>query len=443
MSKKYNMVSFGCQMNVSDSEFINGLMEMEQDGWVQSGNLDECDLVLMNTCVVRNTAEQRAKSRLMTLKPYKKRNPEMIVGVCGCLAQKDGQQLLDDFPFVDLVVGTRELSKIQNIVAEVERTQQRFVCVDDIDQPASLNAVPIHKDDMKGFITITYGCNNDCTFCIVPKTRGREWSRPAMDLVEEAQRMVDLGIKEITLLGQNVNSYNDGKNNFADLLARVDGVKGLERLRFTTSNPQDCTFDVLDAIRDLDSVCEHLHLPVQAGNDRVLEIMNRQYTRERYKEIIEGLRSRVPGVTVSTDIIVGFPGETEVEFEDTLRLAEEVRWDSAYTFVFSPRSGTVADTMDDPVPLTVKKSWLGRLMRTIDGIAAEKNAGLVGETFEILVEGTSRRSDKNSMGRTRGNKTVILDNAVPQRGDIIRVEITEAAKHTLFGKAVSPDVVLV
>lgn len=433
--RKYNLFSFGCQMNVADMEFLTGVLQGK--GWEPEDDLERCDLILMNTCVVRETAEQRARARLAQLKPLKASRPELMIGVAGCLAQKEGRQILEDFPFVDMVVGTRELHKVGMLVDELGERREQHVCVEDIDKPTLLPAEPLRGDNLKGFLTITYGCDNDCTFCIVPTTRGREWSRPANDLVDEVHRLVDAGYKEVTLLGQNVNSYHDGTHDFSDLMRRIDRETGIARIRFTTSNPQDTTDKLLDTMAETPSVCEHHHLPVQAGNNRVLREMARKYTRERYIEIIEGLRARMPEIAITTDIIVGFPGETYEEFLETKSLAEIAQWDGAYTFVYNARGGTPAARLADKIPVKEKKKWLAELIEVTERITVERNAAEVGRVAEALVEGPSRRNAAQSMGRTRGNKVVVLEDDAAKRGDIVTVEITDAGAHTLFGRVLS------
>jgi tRNA-2-methylthio-N6-dimethylallyladenosine synthase len=434
----YAIVTYGCQMNEHDSEIMAGLLESRGLSRVE----DEvgADVVLFNTCTVRDGAEHRAYGRIDSLRGAKRANPEMILAICGCSAQDKGQELLERFPHIDLVVGTRDYVKIDQLVEEVHRSQQRLVAIDDVDKPLSLPVVPARRSSLKAFVNIMFGCNNRCTFCIVPKTRGEEYSRPLPDIVEEVRRLVSQGFREVCLLGQNVNSYTDAsRHDFSDLLHALDQIDGLWRIRYTTSNPKSARHRHLSAIAECSKVMENLHLPVQSGNNRVLRAMKRAYNIERYKFLVALYRDLVPGGALTTDMIVGFPTETEAEFSDTLRLVEQVRFDQQFMFMYSPRRGTVAaDTLPNDVPLAVKKQRLERLIRLQEEISLEINRAEQGRLHEVLVEGPSRRGD-DLMGRTRTDKAVVFPGDPALVGQLVTVRITEASAHTLRGEVVGAD----
>lgn len=435
---RYAIVTYGCQMNDNDSEILAGILESR--GFVRTGGEADADVVIVNTCVVREGAEERALGRLQAMKPLKTRNPEMVIAIAGCMAQKEGRTLLERVPHADLVVGTRDIFKIGHLVDEVRRTGERLLSIEDIDQPVFLDAQPVRrKSGLKGLVTIMYGCNNFCSFCIVPKTRGREVSRPLEEVRTEVQSLADLGYREVMLLGQNVNSYRHNGRDFADLLEAVDGITGIERVRFITSHPKDCTDRLIDAMAHLPKVCENIHLPVQAGSNRVLRRMKRFYTKDHYLDLLARLRERVPGVTVTTDLIAGFPDETDEDFEETYDLLERARWDSAFTFMYSPREGTKSAQWHDSVPLEAKRHRLQRLAGRQEQISGEVNAAMLGQTVEVLVESVSRRSESEMMGRTRGDKCVIFAGEKSLLGQLAQVRVTDTHPHTLFGELTPAD----
>lgn len=438
--KTFRIVTYGCQMNEHDSEIMAGLLQGR--GYVRCES-DDADVVLFNTCTVRDGAEQRAYARINTLKNLKK--PDAIMGICGCAAQDQGLALLEKFPHIDLVVGTRDYVKIDSLIAEVERTNQRFVSVDDIDQPLSLPTLPARRSGLKAFVNIMFGCNNRCTFCIVPQTRGVEYSRPLEDIVNEVRDLISKGYKEVTLLGQNVNSYVDlQKHDFSDLLHALNELEGLWRIRYTTSNPKSARSRHLSAIAECEKVMENLHLPVQSGNDRILREMKRAYNISRYHYLVDMYRDLVPTGSLSTDMIVGFPSETEEEFQDTLRLTERVRFDQQFMFMYSPRKGTVAaDEMRNDVPLEVKKDRVQRLIALQERISLESNEAEVGKVHEVLIESSARRGNE-LYGRTRTDKPVVLPGDESLIGQLVKVEITKVLKNTLKGSLVlAPEVVSV
>ncbi|MBX3727764.1 MAG: tRNA (N6-isopentenyl adenosine(37)-C2)-methylthiotransferase MiaB [Candidatus Sumerlaeia bacterium] len=434
----YAIVTYGCQMNEHDSEIMAGLLESR--GLARVEDETGADVVLFNTCTVRDGAEHRAYGRIDTLRGAKRANPDMILAVCGCSAQDKGQELLERFPHIDLVVGTRDYVNIDQLVEEVRRSHQRFVAIDDVDKPLSLPVVPARRSSLKAFVNIMFGCNNRCTFCIVPKTRGEEYSRPLDEIVEEVRRLVAQGFREVCLLGQNVNSYLDAqRHDFSDLLHALDEIDGLWRIRYTTSNPKSARHRHLAAIAECSKVMENLHLPVQSGNNRILRAMKRAYNIERYKFLVALYRDLVPGGALTTDMIVGFPTETEAEFSDTMRLVEQMRFDQQFMFMYSPRRGTVAaDTLRNDVPLAAKKDRLQRLITLQEEISLELNRAEEGRVHEVLVEGPSRRGD-DLMGRTRTDKTVVFPGDPALVGQLVPVRIAQACGHTLRGELVGAD----
>jgi tRNA-2-methylthio-N6-dimethylallyladenosine synthase len=428
----YKLITYGCQMNVSDSEFVAG--ELAARGWAATEDEAAADAILVNTCVVRNSAEKRALGRIHQLAHLKRERPRLIVGVLGCLAQKDGEEVLSRLPCVDLVLGTRDLPKIGSLLEAIREHGERIVAIENIDQPAAFGAAPVRQDRLKAMVTIMYGCNNGCSYCIVPYTRGREWSRPAREIVDEVRQLAEGGWREVTLLGQNVNSYHDGARDFADLLRLVAAVDEIARVRFVTSHPKDLSDRLIEAMATERKVCEGLHLPAQAGGNEVLRRMNRGYTREDYLRLAERVRRAMPDIALTTDLIVGFPGESDREYEDTLDLVRAVRWDTAFMFMYSPREGTPAADWPDDVPLAMKKDRLKRLIDLQESITGEVNAARVGSVQEVLVEGPSRRSARELMGRTRGNTVVILQGPDELAGTIAPVKISRSSVHTLFGE---------
>ncbi|MCB2153976.1 tRNA (N6-isopentenyl adenosine(37)-C2)-methylthiotransferase MiaB [bacterium] len=433
MAGTYSVITYGCQMNEHDSEIMEGLLRAR--GMERSDDERTADVIVFNTCTVRDGAESRAYGRIDSLSTSKRENPEQVIAICGCAAQDKGQALLERFQHVDLIIGTRDYVKIDQLVDEVRRTGQRIVAVEDLDKPLSLPTVPMRKSSLKAFVNIMFGCNNRCTFCIVPKTRGVEYSRTLEEIVAEVKTLAEAGFREICLLGQNVNSYLDEKrNDFSDLLHALNEIDGIWRIRYTTSNPKSARDRHLSAIAECEKVMESLHLPVQSGNNRILREMKRAYNIERYRYLVDMYRDLCPDSGLTTDIIVGFPTETDEEFEETIKLVEEMRYDSAFMFMYSPRAGTVAaDTMRNDVPMRVKKERLERLIQLQESISAEVNAAEVGRVHEVLVEGPARRYN-DMMGRTRTDKTVILPGDESLVGKLVQVRITDGHSHTLKGE---------
>jgi tRNA-2-methylthio-N6-dimethylallyladenosine synthase len=431
---RYHVITYGCQMNDADSQAIEAMLAAR--GWERVPSEAEADVVVVNTCTVRQSAEQRALGRISQLQRLKQQRPEMIVCVCGCLAQQQGQELLRRAPYVDLVVGTRDLARLPQLLEEVDSTGKKLVATESLERPIHFEAPLPRPAKLKALITIMYGCNNFCSYCIVPYVRGREISRPTEEIVAEIRDRVAGGCKEVLLLGQNVNSYRYEGIDFPDLLAKVSEIQGLARIRYITSHPKDASLKLIDRVAELPAVCENFHLPAQAGSSRVLQRMNRHYTREDYLRLVQEIRRRIPHAVITTDLMVGFPEETEDDFNDTMDLVEQVRWDAAFMFMYTPRPGTRAAEWRDSVPMELKKERLARLIQRQEEISLVRNQALIGHVEEVLVEGYSKRSRTHMMGRSRGDKVVILPGDEQLIGRIESVRITAASAHTLFGEMV-------
>ena len=410
--------TYGCQMNVSDSELMFGVLRRE--GYVRTDDPAEADVLLVNTCAVRDHAEQRVLGRMGELKRYKR--PGDVLGVVGCMAQRLGAKLLERVPQVDLVIGPDGYRGLPELIARA-REGERAADVAFKGWEHYEDVPPVRDNPISAFVTVQRGCDYRCTFCIVPMTRGPERSRKLADVVKEVSRLADQGTTEVTLLGQTVNSYHDGEHDFADLLRAVGVVDGIRRLRFTSPYPTDFTPPVLAAMAETPAVCEHVHLPVQSGSSRTLKRMLRRYDRERYLEVVAALRAAVGGIALSTDIIVGFPGETEDEFEETLSLVEQVGFDDAYTFKYSVREGTPAVRIKDHVPEDTKTERIGRLIAAVRRVARQKNIGLIGTTHEVLVERPAKRGDL-LQARTRTNKIALLEGPAEWIGTYRQVRLT-------------------
>jgi tRNA-2-methylthio-N6-dimethylallyladenosine synthase len=410
--------TYGCQMNVSDSELMFGVLGRE--GYVRTDDPAEADVLLVNTCAVRDHAEQRVLGRMGELKRYKR--PGDVLGVVGCMAQRLGPKLLERVPQVDLVIGPDGYRGLPELIAHA-REGQRAAEVTFKEWEHYEDVPPVRDNQVSAFVTVQRGCDYRCTFCIVPMTRGPERSRKLADVVGEVVRLAASGTTEVTLLGQTVNSYHDGEHDFAALLCAVGAIAGIRRVRFTSPYPTDFTDAVLRAMAETPAVCEYVHLPVQSGSSRTLKRMLRRYDRARYLEVVAALRAAVPGLALSTDIIVGFPGETEEEFQETLSLVEQVEFDDAYTFKYSVREGTPAVRIKDHVSEETKTERIGRLIATVRRIAKRKNMGLVGSTHEVLVEGPAKRGDL-LQARTRTNKIALLEGPAEWIGTYRTVRFT-------------------
>ncbi len=429
--RTYKIVTYGCQMNAHDSENLAGMLE--EMGFAPAADEGEADLLLFNTCCIRDNAERRLLGNVSALAQRKREKPDLLVGVCGCMMQQEGgaQRLLDLCPFVDLVFGTHNLYRLPELLLRALRGQPVRETGGD-ERGCIPEGLPVRRTSaIQGALTIMYGCNNFCTYCVVPYVRGRERSRSVADVVREAESMAASGIQEILLLGQNVNSYAGGAT-FPELLRALDGV--VPRIRFMTSHPKDLSDALIEEMARSRSVCPQFHLPVQSGNDKVLREMNRVYTRAHYLERVRALRQAIPEVGLTTDVIAGFPGETEAEFADTLSLVEEVQYDSAFTFIYSPRRGTRAAARPDQIPEAVQHERLDRLIRVQERATASRLAQQVGSVQEVLVEGASRRREGFLAGRTGRGMTVNFPGDAALVGKIVPVRILGTGANTLRGE---------
>jgi tRNA-2-methylthio-N6-dimethylallyladenosine synthase len=438
--KKVFIRTLGCQMNDADSEVMVRLLEREGYGKIDSP--EGADVIILNTCSVRQHAEDRALSYMAALKRVREDNPSVVFVLAGCVAQRMKSEVFEKIPFVNIVLGTDNILELPKLIkAAIKKPRERFLATEvrgDLPRLEkgfwrSYGYGCAKSSKLTGLVTIMRGCDNFCSYCIVPYIRGRERSRNIEDVVSEVKQKVDNGCKEITLLGQNVNSYSFNGSDFADLLKEVEKVDGLERIRFMTSHPKDVSEKLINTIRDSNKICEHLHLPAQSGSNKILEGMNRGYTREQYLELIDKIRMEIPKISITTDLMVGFPGEKKEDFEDTLRLVEDVEFDAVFTFKYSTRPGTRAAKEKDDVPLEVKKERLAELNELCEKMALEKNRRLMGKVEEIMVERMAPRENK-LVGRTRGNKTVFFPGDGKDIGELVPVKIEEAYTWSLMGR---------
>lgn len=434
---KYHIVTYGCQMNVHDSEKLAGMLT--EIGYEEANSQQEADLVLFNTCCVRENAEMRVYGNVGALKAFKQANPNRIIGVCGCMMQQAevANYIKKTFPFVDLIFGTHNLHRFPILLLQALDSNQTVIEILDSDGKV-VEHVPVKRaEGISAWVTVMYGCNNFCSYCIVPYVRGRERSRHPDDILGEIRSLALDGYKEVTLLGQNVNSYGkdlESRILFHQLLRKVNEVEGIERIRFTTSHPKDLSDELIMTMAECDKVCKHIHLPIQAGSNRILKKMNRKYTRESYIELVDKLRRHIPDIALSTDIIVGFPGETEEDFLQTMDIVEEIRYDSAFTFVYSPRRGTAAAKMKDEIGLEEKKHRLARLNELVAKISKEKNQEYLDRNVDVLVEDISKTNKEYLTGRTDTNKIVHFRGSYDLIGKFVTVKITEARAWSLEGK---------
>ncbi|HMO32107.1 MAG TPA: tRNA (N6-isopentenyl adenosine(37)-C2)-methylthiotransferase MiaB [Lacibacter sp.] len=443
--KKFYIESYGCQMNFSDSEIVASILN--QSGYGATRNFAEANLVLLNTCSIREKAEQTVRKRLSEFRKAKEENPGMLVGVLGCMAERLKAKLLEEEKLVDLVVGPDAYRTLPGLIEEAEGGQKAVnVLLSREETYADIAPVRLDSNGVTAFISIMRGCNNMCSFCVVPFTRGRERSRDPHSIVAEAHDLFDRGFREVTLLGQNVDSYywvNEEKGatvTFAGLLEQVALVSPLLRVRFSTSHPKDITDEVLHTMARYGNICKYIHLPVQSGNTRILQLMNRTYTREWYMAKVDRIREILPGCGISSDIIAGFCSETEEEHQDTLRIMEYSRYDMSYMFFYSERPGTLAaKRYNDDVPDTVKKRRLQEIVEVQNRLSLESNRQDVGKTFQVLIEGNSKRSDADWMGRTSQNKVVVFPKEAytHRKGDYVHVLVHDCTQATLLGKIVN------
>ena len=432
MRRRYHLTTFGCQMNEHDSERMKGMLESL--GYREAEERAEADLILFNTCSIREKADERFISHLGEARRLKAHRPEVIVGVGGCWAQSVKDEVFVRFPFVDVAYGPGQVHRLAEFLTSDSLTAQGF-----FEFEGFTGRLPAKRTrEHQAWVQISVGCNCVCSYCIVPSTRGREVSRPAAELVDEVTRLVADGVREVTLLGQNVNSYGRDlpacdRVTFAQLLARLDSVEGLDRIRYTSPHPKDMREDVIRAHAELPALCEHIHLPLQSGSTRVLKRMRRTYTPERYLDRVAMIREHLPDCALTTDIIVGFPGETEEDFEQTLAMAEDVGYDGAFTFTYSPRRGTEAATMSDQVDHDVKVARMERLIEVVQRRAHERAQRFVGRTLEVLVEGPSRTDPTRLRGRSRHNKVVNFT-GLASAGELAHVRVERATSQTLLGQ---------
>lgn len=443
---RYKIVTYGCQMNVHESEKLAGMLEGM--GAVPAAEGESADVIVFNTCCIRDNAERRALGNIGVVKAEKKKNPALVIAVCGCMTQQDGMAdtINQRYPYVDIVLGTRNISRLPEEIDKVLRTRaaakkssKRYRAFDTSCVPdylAADDSTPVTRTSFpNAWVNIIYGCNNFCTYCIVPYVRGRELSRPMSSVLDEVRRAVDAGYGEITLLGQNVNSYGHdltGGESFAGLLRAIDRIEGKFRVRFMTSHPKDLTAEVVDAMASSDKICSNIHLPVQSGSDKVLKDMNRRYTREKYFSLVSMLREAMPDIGITTDVMVGFPTESEEDFLDTMDLVRRVRFSNAFTFIYSPRGGTPAAAMPQ-IPYEVKRRRIGELIALQNSVTKELSEDYIGKTYEVLAEDVSEKHENMLCGRTESGRLVTFAGDAGLVGSFVDVRITEARSASLFG----------
>lgn len=434
--KTYYTETYGCQMNEHDSEKISWILE--NMNYIKTNDNNKADLIIYNTCAIRENAELKVYGKIGALKKLKRENPDLIIGICGCMMQREDVRdiITTKHKHVDLIFGTHNIHKLPQLIKNHLQTEETIVDIVE-DTREIVEDINFNRTySYKGYVNIMYGCNNFCTYCVVPYTRGRELSREPNNIIEEIEILAESGCKEITLLGQNVNSYGNTLEydyNFPTLLKNINNIDGIERIRFMTSHPKDLSDELIESYKTLNKLSNHLHLPVQSGSNRILKEMNRKYTREDYLLIVEKLRKAVPNISITTDIIVGFPGESEDDFLETLKLVEEVNFDSAYSFLYSVREGTKAANMDNQIDYKVKHERFQRLSDMMNEISLEKNKKLVGQNLKVLVEDVSKNNLNVLTGRTEEFKIVHFEGDKSLIGSIININIKEVTTFTLTG----------
>lgn len=432
--------TYGCQGNVSDSERIKGMLS--QMGFQMTEEITDADLILYNTCAIREHAEDRVFGNVGAVKKLKKEKPELIIALCGCMMQQEHirEKIYNSYPFVDIVFGTHAHYLLPKLLKQYLTRKKRVVSAFDIDGEIA-EGLPVYRDrTAKAWLPIMYGCDNFCSYCVVPYVRGRERSRKPEDIIAEAKQIIAEGYKDITLLGQNVNSYGKGLEeniNFSELLRRINALDGDFTIRFMTSHPKDCTHELIDTIAQCEKASKHIHLPFQSGNNRVLGEMNRRYTREKYLELINYAKEKIDGLSLTSDVIVGFPGETYEEFCDTLSLVKEVEFTSLFTFIFSPRKGTKAEKMPDPVSHSEKAKWFKELCDLQESIASQHNAKMKGKIYRVLCEGESKNNPELLAGRTDGNVIIEFKGDKSLIGKFCNVLVTEPLNWIVRGELVN------
>lgn len=429
--------TYGCQQNVSDGEKLKGMLE--KMGYGFTDEIEKAALILFNTCAVRENAVDRVLGNVGALKRLKKKNPDIVIAICGCMVQQEetARKIKSTFPFVDIIFGTHVLHKFPELLCVCLFEGGRILEIPDCDGVIAENVPVKRESDFKASVPIMYGCNNFCTYCVVPLVRGRERSRNAEDIISEVRELVDNGYKDILLLGQNVNSYGKGTEvDFPELLSRLDRLEGEFKIEFMTSHPRDCTERLIDVIADSEKICHHLHLPVQCGSDRILKLMNRHYDKAHYLGLVDYARERISDLNLTTDIIVGFPGETREDFDQTLELMRKVCFDSAFTFIYSPRLGTKAAEMEDPLSAEEKGKWFRELLEVQGECGSKSYQKYVGRTVRVLCEGKGRTSEGYFTGKSRENIIVDFNGTEKDIGTFINVRITEAKAWALIGEKV-------
>lgn len=436
---KYYVSTFGCQMNAHDSEKLKGILE--EIGYISAKEEKDADFVIYNTCCVRENAELKVYGRLGALKNHKKHNPNLMIALCGCMMQQDKviNEIKRAYKHVDILFGTHNLYKLAELIQTRLDTGKMVIDIWENYKEIVEDLPSIRKYKFKSSVNIMFGCNNFCTYCIVPYVRGRERSRKPEDIINEIKELVEDGVKEITLLGQNVNSY--GKNldkpiTFAKLIQEIENIDGLERIRFMTSHPKDLSDELIEVIRNSKKLCNHIHLPFQSGSTKVLKKMNRRYSKEKYLELVRKIKEARKDVALTTDIIVGFPGETEEDFMDTIDVVKQVEFDNAFTFLYSVRTGTPAATMEDQVPEDVAKERFNRLLEVLDKIVHKKALDKVGHTYDVLVEQNNRQNTNLVSGRLESNHLVHFEGSQDLIGQIVPVKIIESKGYYLLGELV-------
>lgn len=443
--RKYFIKTFGCQGNVRDEEVLGGFLELA--GMMRAEKEEEADVVLINTCAVRENAEEKVYGEIGKFKAKHYADPEhFILGVCGCMMQQEGvaEKIMHSYPYVNLIFGTHNIPEILNLIEAHLKRKKDLVSIVSGEGNVFENLPSTRLDNIKAFVNISYGCDKFCTYCIVPYTRGRERSRPLEDIVSECRKLVDEGFQEITLLGENVNSYgkdfHDG-TNFATCLRKV-AETGIPRLRFMTSHPWDFSSDMLEVIASYPNIMKCIHLPLQSGNDEILAQMGRRYTRQKYLDLVKEIREKIPGCAITTDIIVGFPNENEEQFEDTLALCEEVKYDAAFTFLYSPRKGTPAAAMKDNVPDSVKHERFNRLLKVIEAGVMSHSSQMVGKVYDVLVDGPSKKDPKMLSGYTESSKLINFPGPAGLKGLIVPVEVVEDRAFSMIGELTEDPLIL-
>lgn len=437
--KSYYIDTYGCQMNAHDSESLAGILEIM--GYVPAQAREEADIIVFNTCCVRENAENRIKGNIGAVKPLKGKRPDLITVVCGCMTQQPGvaESLKKTFSFIDIVMGSGCVHKLPELLLEVLSGRRTAPLLSGPNEAITEHTPVKRVRKESAYINIMYGCNNFCSYCIVPYVRGRERSRRSEDILEEARALAGDGCLEIVLLGQNVNSYgkDSGEISFAQLLRRLDKIDGIKRISFMTSHPKDLSEELIEAMAQCEHVSNQLHLPVQSGSDRILRLMNRKYTRAHYMDLVRSIRKSIPDIGLSTDLIVGFPGETDEDFEDTLSLCREIGFASAFTFIYSKRSGTPAASMPEQVPLKIKRERIMKLIEVVEEGALRVSQNYLGKEYEVLVESLSRRSGSMLSGRTSCGRTVTFKGEPSLIGSFANVKITQIKKNTLAGELIN------